>query len=481
MSSTFCGKAIVVLSALALLACPLYAGEPSPAGRSTGQSFVARTWLGFNNEPVSDGEKRALLDMNARAIRIGDHMSAWTNETDYPLAQREREIVDWAVKHSIRPIYLLSYSPTWANEQTRKKYKYPSDPARPWEDNFCPPDDPAVWKKLVKATMERHKGKVFDYEVWNEANTGFYFRGPLEGDARADLTQRYVDLCRVTYEAAREVDPKIKVWTCGPHNDFFGQFLGQCFDLGVAKYSDGLALHIYVTPESMAAFDVWWGQYMNVVAGLESRSGKSLPLAVTEYGYNHTEYSKRGGAVSLAMNTALLASRRVDIATQFTFYHAAPEGYAIFRGGFSDTPTSNTLRHLFGLFNDATYKPLEGAAISPLGESLEIPGTPRTPDNKFYAFEVTKPDGKKRIYVAVWRGRFDYSRGALVDIPDMTVTVQLPGQYAVAQEIDTTTGDLKPFTSFTVEGDAVKFDLPLEGVKDGIEGWPRAFVFEAVP
>lgn len=485
MLSTRYSTTLFALMALVILARPLSGNEPSPASpAASGQErFVTRTWLGFNSEPVTDAEKQALLRIHAQTIRVGGHMDSWRSDSDYALWDREATFVDWAVEHQIRPVYLLCYSPYWANAETRRKYKYPHDPSRPWEDSFCPPDDPADWKKIVKATMERYKGKIFDYEVWNEANSGFYFRGPLEGDARAELTRRYVELCRVTHEAAREVDPKIKVFTCGPHNDFFGSFLNQCFDLGVANYSDGLVLHIYVGPQSMAGFDVWWGQYMNVIDGLEARAGKKFPLALTEYGHNHDDRPERGGAYSLAQNTALLASRRVELANQFTFYHpdAQHRSYGVFTGNFEDNVTTKTLRHLFGLFKDATYQPLKGAAISPPGDSTHVLGTPRTPDNKFYALELTKSDGKKFVYVASWRGRFDYSKGALVDIPDMTVTIRLPGRYAGAQEIDTKTGDLKPFAGFAAEGDSVKFDLPLEGIQGGVEGWPRAFIFEVAP
>lgn len=452
--------------------------------------LVNSTLLGFNAEPYKEDQQKALSAMHAATIRIGGHLDSWDDpkgqldaiKNGYKLWERDDALVNWCAANGLKPMYLLCYAPHWSNVKTREKYKYPNNPNRPWEMSFCPPDDPAVWKEISKAMMNRYKGKVFHYEVWNEPNTGFYFQGEGGKQGREELLQRYVDLCKATFEAARETDPAIKVYTGCPHNDFFGSsFLNPTFGKGLAQFSDGICLHIYVGPQSMAAFDNWWAKYLDVIKNIEAGAKRRFPLVLTEYGHNHKEIPERGGALSLAQATAMLGSFKVELMTQFTFFTPKTSGgdemYAVFRGNFEDNATTKTLRHVYALFKDARYAPLNGAKMSPGGEVFNELGVPAKPDNKFYAFEITKPDGSRAVYVAAWRGRFSYTKNKPVDIPDMEVKVDLPGIFDSAEEIDSASGELKPYKDFKTKEDRTEFSLTLQGIKDGKEGWPRAFVF----
>jgi hypothetical protein len=276
------------------------------------------------------------------------------------------------------------------------------------------------------------------------------------------------------------VDPDIKVYTACPHNDFFGEWLTAVFGKGLAEFSDGICLHIYVGPEFIANFDNWWTKYMATVQEIETRHGKRFPLVVTEYGYDHKKNPERAGGFCLAATTAMLGTFKADLLTQFMFHAKEMRGddaYAVFRGNFEDNVTVRTLRHLYGLFKGSEYRPLDGAWISPDGEYFQKPGVPSTPDTKFYAFDITKPDGSRLAYVAAWRGRWDYGQSKLLEIPDQDVTITVPGPYRSAEEIDTRTGELKEFKAYRAHKDGVSFTLSLSGIARGQEGWPRAFIF----
>jgi hypothetical protein len=454
--------------------------KPAPALEPPPGWIVNRSRLGVVSAPRTQEERAKLIELGVKTIRVEAVVGAFKPDDTFPMFDTHEPIVDWARQNGIAVVYLLCYAPAWANAETRKKFGYAHNPAAPWEDDFCPPDAPAWWKKMSKIVMTRFKGKVFDYEVWNEANSGFYYRGHLSAEARQELTERYVQLCRATFEAAREVDPAIRVYTCGPHNDFFGHWMSGLFKLGVADWSDGLVLHIYSEPPSMASFDVWWWRYMQSVEALEQGAGKKFPLQITEYGYHKgAGGTPHAGSYALAQTVTMLASGRIDGLTRFHFYDRNPNenGYAIYAGSFEETDQSRTLRVLHRLFNDATYRPLAGASVAPPGDSLEVPGTPRRPDTKFHAFEVARADGTRSVLAALWRGRFDYGKNQLVDIPDQEVTVTLPGTYAKAEELGPD-GNLSPFSGYVQEADRVTLKVGLEGIKGGKEGRARAFLLQ---
>ena len=64
-----------------------------------------------------------------------------------------------------------------------------------------PPLD--TWSRHLKTVAERYKGRVNEYQIWNEPETPGYFQ-PFDPKA-------YVDLLKVSYKALKEVDPKITV------------------------------------------------------------------------------------------------------------------------------------------------------------------------------------------------------------------------------------------------------------------------------
>ncbi|MCY3022239.1 MAG: hypothetical protein NTW87_24775 [Planctomycetota bacterium] len=491
------------LMLVVLLAWPLvvWGGEPPvDASKASGDNaiviqiqdaLVNRTDLGFNIcREVAECKKEcqdAYLAMHPTTLRMGGALGHWKDPGGkieeigkfWPKFAEEDSLVSWALGNGMRPMYLLCYTPAWSNVKTREKFKYPNDPKTPWTMDFCPPDDPGVWKAMVKALMVHHKGKVNRYEVWNEPNTGFYWQGEAKAKGEDELLRRYVDLCKATFEAAREVDPAIRVYTCCPHDDFFGSWTTPLFAKGIAKYTDGICLHVYVGPQAIAAIDNWWLRYMTTIQENEKREGKRFPLVLTEYGYNHDTHPEFGGAFSLAQLTVILGTFKAELATQYAFHSLKPQGddgLCMFRGGLTDNPTSKTLRYLYALFQNATYVPLNGATLSPGGESFEEMGIPKKPDNKLYAFEIARPDGSKAAYVAAWRGRFCYAKNKLIDIPDMDVAITLPKAYARAEVLDSLTGEAAKFSGFKVENGKTVLKVKLQGIHDGKEAAPRAFV-----
>ncbi|MFJ8057407.1 beta-xylosidase [Streptomyces sp. NPDC096142] len=78
-----------------------------------------------------------------------------------------------------------------------------------WGANGSPPTDHEKWAALVRATVEHWVGRygidevrAWYFEVWNEPNLGPFFRG---------TRSEYFELYRVTAEAVKSVDPRLRV------------------------------------------------------------------------------------------------------------------------------------------------------------------------------------------------------------------------------------------------------------------------------
>jgi hypothetical protein len=98
-------------------------------------------------------------------------------------------LVDEAGQRGVRLLGSLGYGVPWANQAAT--------------DEFFPPTDPADFAAYAAKTVERYRGRVAAWELWNEPNNGFRFWKPsFSGDAVA-----YAALLSATYPAVHGADP----------------------------------------------------------------------------------------------------------------------------------------------------------------------------------------------------------------------------------------------------------------------------------
>jgi len=53
------------------------------------------------------------------------------------------------------------------------------------------------WYNFVKIIAERYRGKINAWEIWNEEDTGYFWKGSVE---------QFVELMKYAYMALKEVD-----------------------------------------------------------------------------------------------------------------------------------------------------------------------------------------------------------------------------------------------------------------------------------
>ena len=101
---------------------------------------------------------------------------------------------------------------------------------------FSSPKNIEAFKDYVKRLGTRYKGKVYDYEVWNEP----YFNDPAAGYFQG-TTEQYIELVKIASETLHKIDPEIKV-CCGMGG---GGSWQQKVAKGTAGYVDYYGTHPY--------------------------------------------------------------------------------------------------------------------------------------------------------------------------------------------------------------------------------------------
>ena len=119
------------------------------------------------------------------------------------------------------PWISLQGAPSWALPERMHTFRF--EPA---------PIDERAWATFVTTVSRRYKGSLWGWEWLNEI---------VPGSKCDDPVATYLGLCRAGTEAARAVDPNLKIQLAGglwPHN-----FRTDLLNAGVDKYIDFLPVH----------------------------------------------------------------------------------------------------------------------------------------------------------------------------------------------------------------------------------------------
>jgi hypothetical protein len=155
----------------------------------------------------------------------------------------------------------------WSNLEPTKGALQPNAPLRELEKQIAQSDRPlivlcctngkvygsvsfapgsehrAAFINYVRWVATRFKGKVLDWEVWNEWNIGFaLYNGARYGDPAL-----YVDLLREVHATLKAVDPNNRV-IGGSMATMDVAWTEAILKLGAGQYMDAISIHPYVYP-----------------------------------------------------------------------------------------------------------------------------------------------------------------------------------------------------------------------------------------
>ena len=161
----------------------------------------------------------------------------------------------------------LAMTPNWASARPTE-----ASPYRP--GNSAEPARLDDWTNYVSTVGQRYKGKIKNYEIWNEPSDRSHYSGDIP------------TLVRLTCEAKRvlkQIDPNINVVSPasaggGRHVEYLNQFLRA----GGKHCVDTIAHHFYVFKESPEAMVPLIRQVRSV---MQKNGVGTLPLWNTETGW----------------------------------------------------------------------------------------------------------------------------------------------------------------------------------------------------
>lgn len=233
-------------------------------------------------------------------LKHGDTLTAWPSPkfggwrlwdayVSWPYLEPQRgqwdfrlmdQYVSMAQSAGVDVLLPLGLTPPWASARPREESSYSPG-------NAAEPRDIEDWRNYVRSVAQRYKGRIRNYELWNEPNLPGFFSGRPE-----DM----VVLAREAYRILKSVDPENRLVAPATTGDKESlAWLDRYLALGGGYYLDILSHHFYVAqtqPEAMLP-------YIERVRDVAARYGLSnIPLWNTESGWwienSHGSNTKSG-------------------------------------------------------------------------------------------------------------------------------------------------------------------------------------------
>lgn len=154
------------------------------------------------------------------------------------------QFVEWGQRYGIEIIPLFLVVPYWLYPSASNVVIPPSGAEF---DDFV-----SEFGKLVYNTVDRYKGKIRYFEIWNEPNLqGFwddpesplYVYDPWHSYNTGKAVQKYVSLLQEGYRQAKRANPDSIVISAGISN--YAHYLEEMYSYGAKGYFDVFGSHPY--------------------------------------------------------------------------------------------------------------------------------------------------------------------------------------------------------------------------------------------
>ena len=141
--------------------------------------------------------------------------------------------VSLAEEHHIGILLPLGLTPQWASARPFEKSTYQLG-------NAAEPKDINDWRNYVKTVASRYKGRIHEYEIWNEPNSKSFWAG--------DVNQM-IELTREAAHIIHEIDADAKIVSPSATTMNGVGWLDEFLAKGGGQYVDVIGFHFYVTPQ----------------------------------------------------------------------------------------------------------------------------------------------------------------------------------------------------------------------------------------
>ncbi len=211
--------------------------------------------------------------------------------------------VNQAFERGLSIFATLSYTPPWAGDGSKNSV----------------PKDSNLWKNFVKKTVERYKGKILYWGMWNEPNLKEFWKGTVD---------EYISIILIPgYETVKKADPNSKV--VAPELSHLFGVTESRWDIWLRRilstskeFIDVISHHIYDLPDNcflkMESYDPKNPLAPSLLQVLREEGASNKPLWITETGWHTWEVSEETQADYYKRFLQLMKSK--DYVNKVFFY-----------------------------------------------------------------------------------------------------------------------------------------------------------------
>lgn len=272
----------------------LLALTPSSASAASAGVQAHVLWSEFSTSPLDISRTGMHRQLNlaklagARYVRVD---AGWaTLEPDHngvrngPYITKMDRLVDAAQERDLRLIITVWSTPCWASSAPASARQ--GCRGAWWERGVqtYPPRDPAEYADAIRFLVDRYRGRVAAWEVWNEPDLQEFFRTDRPA-------AEYAALLRHAYRAGKQAHPGATVLG-GSLSGADADFTRRLYAQGVKGHFDAWSIHPYSGDRS--PLHPGYGSHVenSFVRGVPAvrnvlvQNGNPKPLWLTEFGWS---------------------------------------------------------------------------------------------------------------------------------------------------------------------------------------------------
>jgi hypothetical protein len=154
-------------------------------------------------------------------------------KSEWNFSQLDQDVAV-AEQHGIGLLLTLGQTPPWASSG-------PEGPPAWRPGGVAPPKDERDWIDYLRTVVTRYKGRIHEYEIWNEPNLKEFFTGSIE---------QLLTLAKDAYRVIHEIDPTAVVVSPSITGEQGVAWLDKYLTIGGGNYADVIGYHFYVASKA---------------------------------------------------------------------------------------------------------------------------------------------------------------------------------------------------------------------------------------
>ncbi len=304
---------ILIKPAQPASAQPQAASATASTGKTIKQSFFGAGFNGFNPWPPTDGLKQVAT---LGSIRLWDDGVKWAQ------IETAAGVYDWKSMDSIIAkaqaqhmdvLYTIGDTPKWAGSIPKGS---PCGPvgsyscSSPTDVNTDGTGTDKHFSDFMTTLVERYKGQIAFYELWNEPDCTCFWSG-----TQAQMVRMGKDAAAII----RSKDPAARIISPSAHGPTMKTWFDGYIAAGGAPNFDIVNAHLRGTNTTNKDPEAFLTMYDDVTAETAKRNLSSLPVWDDEHGIKSTDNMKDPDELAGHVARGLLLRAGVGVQRQYIY------------------------------------------------------------------------------------------------------------------------------------------------------------------